>query len=206
MSSSQQQLLSLLKRLGPSAIAPLAGALSMTTMGVRQHLDKLERQGLIRHFDKQQGKGRPTRHWHLTKKGHQSFGDRHNDIAIQLITGLIELRGDTAMTELLRHRLDRQLQLYRQQLGEADALPQQLELLARLRTDEGYMARIEQDGDQWLLIEDHCPICSAAQACQGVCQMELELFQALLAPASVTRTQHILDHQPRCCYRISSGS
>ncbi|USD35934.1 metalloregulator ArsR/SmtB family transcription factor [Ferrimonas sp. SCSIO 43195] len=206
MSSSQQQLLSLLKRLGPSAIAPLAKAVSMTTMGVRQHLDKLERQALISHFDKQQGKGRPTRHWHLTQKGHQSFGDRHNDMAIQLITGLVALQGEAAMDELLRHRNDQQLQLYRQKLSKDEALPQRLEQLARLRTEEGYMARIEPDGEQWLLIEDHCPICSAAKSCQGLCRMELELFQALLAPARVIRTQHILDHQPRCCYRISSGS
>ncbi len=29
------------------------------------------------------------------------------------------------------------------------------------------MARLEADGDDWLLIEDHRSICVAAEACQG---------------------------------------
>ncbi|BDY04726.1 metalloregulator ArsR/SmtB family transcription factor [Ferrimonas sp. YFM] len=205
MSSTQQQLLSLLKRLGPSPVAPLASELEMTTMGARQHLEKLEQQQLVGHFDKRQGKGRPSRHWHLTRQGHQSFGDRHNDVAIQMINSIVSLQGKDAVDQVLAHRAEQQLAEYSEKLSGTDDLPARLALLAELRTQEGYLARVEQEGEQWLLIEDHCPICSAAAACQGFCRNELALFRQLLAPAQVEREQHILAGAHRCCYRVSSG-
>ncbi|WP_028109810.1 helix-turn-helix transcriptional regulator [Ferrimonas futtsuensis] len=205
MSSTQQLLLSLLKRLGPTPVAPLACELEMTTMGARQHLEKLEQQQLVGHFDKKQGKGRPSRHWHLTRQGHQSFGDRHNDVAIQMINSIVSLQGADAIEQILAHRSDQQLAEYQQRLSGAASLEDRLTQLAELRTQEGYLARIEQDAEQWLLIEDHCPICSAATVCQGFCRNELALFRRLLAPAQVEREQHILAGAHRCCYRISSG-
>ena len=77
--------------------------------------------------------------------------------------------------------------------------------LARVRTMEGYMARAKRQRDgSFLLIEDHCPICAAAQACQGFCRSELEVFQAALgADVSVTREEHLLSGARRCAYRIA---
>ena len=54
----------------------------------------------------------------------------------------------------------------------------------------------------YLLIENHCPICAAAAACQGFCRAELSLFEMLLAPARVERLEHILAGARRCAYRV----
>ena len=44
---------------------------------------------------------------------------------------------------------------------------------------KGYMARLEKGDDgSLLLVEDHCPICAAAIACQGLCRSELDIFRA----------------------------
>ena len=64
------------------------------------------------------------------------------------------------------------------------------------------MGRAQEDGS-YLLLENHCPICAAAEACQGFCRSELLLFRALLAPATVERTEHILDGARRCAYRVT---
>ena len=66
------------------------------------------------------------------------------------------------------------------------------------------MARLrKEDGGGWLLVEDHCPICSAASACQGFCRSELELFRKLLGNGTeVERVEHLLDGGRRCVYRI----
>jgi predicted ArsR family transcriptional regulator len=53
-----------------------------------------------------------------------------------------------------------------------------------------------------LLIENHCPVCAAAQACQGLCRSELEIFRSVLNGAAVERTDHILAGGRRCAYRI----
>jgi predicted ArsR family transcriptional regulator len=43
-------------------------------------------------------------------------------------------------------------------------LASRVALLADIRSEEGYVARIERNGPDFLLIEDHCPICAAASA------------------------------------------
>nr|MBA2325379.1 MarR family transcriptional regulator [Actinomycetota bacterium] len=76
--------------------------------------------------------------------------------------------------------------------------------LARRRSAEGYMAEAQRDGDGWMLVEHHCPVCEAAQACTGLCRTELDLFRATLGPdVEVERTQHLLSGDTRCAYRVT---
>ncbi|HEX7689026.1 MAG TPA: transcriptional regulator, partial [Burkholderiaceae bacterium] len=78
--------------------------------------------------------------------------------------------------------------------------------LAELRAAEGYMARAEKHGRDWLLIEDHCPICAAATACQGFCRSELALMQRSLGDrVRVERVEHVLAGARRCAYRVSAA-
>jgi predicted ArsR family transcriptional regulator len=81
-----------------------------------------------------------------------------------------------------------------------------LQQLARIRTEEGYMAEVKADGrGSFLFVENHCPICAAATACQGFCATELDLFRTVLGPAvSVSRAEHIVSGDRRCAYRISA--
>lgn len=78
--------------------------------------------------------------------------------------------------------------------------------LSELRSAEGYMAEVQPTPDRkgFLLIENHCPICAAAHACQGFCRAELEIFRDALGDgAEVTRTEHLLAGARRCTYRIT---
>ena len=76
---------------------------------------------------------------------------------------------------------------------------------AALRAAEGYMAKWSREDDgTYLLVENHCPICAAAAACQGFCRAELALFRTALGECvTVERTDHILAGARRCAYRIS---
>ncbi|WP_448681602.1 hypothetical protein [Pseudomonas nicosulfuronedens] len=59
------------------------------------------------------------------------------------------------------------------------------------------------DGQGWLFLENHCPICAAATVCQGFCRSELDIFRALLGPDfTIEREDHILNGARRCSYRI----
>ena len=78
--------------------------------------------------------------------------------------------------------------------------------LAKIRADEGYMAEVKRDGAGFLFIENHCPICAAATACQGFCASELDLFRSALGPGvSVERAEHIISGDRRCAYRIAQA-
>ena len=60
-----------------------------------------------------------------------------------------------------------------------------------------------RDGS-WYLNENHCPICSAAKACSGLCKNELDVFQSALgATVKVERVDHILAGSRRCSYKIT---
>ena len=76
--------------------------------------------------------------------------------------------------------------------------------LAAIRRREGYMAEWRRRDGGFVLIENHCPICAAATACQGLCRDELRLFREVLGPGvRVERSEHVLDGARRCAYRIT---
>jgi predicted ArsR family transcriptional regulator len=68
------------------------------------------------------------------------------------------------------------------------------------------MAEVESlDDGSFLLIENHCPICTAAQACTGLCARELEVFQTVLGKdVAIERSEHILSGSRRCVYLVSN--
>ena len=69
------------------------------------------------------------------------------------------------------------------------------------------MAEWRADAGGFLLLENHCPICAAATACQGFCRAELAVFRAVLGPdVTVDRTEHIPAGARRCAYRIDPVS
>lgn len=58
----------------------------------------------------------------------------------------------------------------------------------------------------YALIENHCPICTAARACTGLCAAELDVFRAVLGPRmSLERTEHIVSGARRCVYRAEEA-
>src|SRR5260370_39512725 len=68
-SDNSNRILYALKSRGPQGTSPLARALGITEVGVRQHLAKLHDEGLVA-FDDQAGEsGRSKRMWRVCAKG-----------------------------------------------------------------------------------------------------------------------------------------
>lgn len=197
------KIMQLLKLRGPLTAKTLAETLSLTTMGVRQHLQALEESGDVGIEDKVEGRGRPTRYWQLTSQSQSHFVDRHSELTVQLIDSVKSIFGEPGLSQLIAHRESAtELQYSAAMVGKND-IASRLAVLAQLRTDEGYMATIEvMDGDYWLM-ENHCPICAAATQCLNFCRSELQIFQQLFADiAQVSREEHIVEGARRCAYRI----
>ncbi|MEO5686638.1 MAG: transcriptional regulator [Burkholderiaceae bacterium] len=206
MSTTPDRLLYQLKSRGPQAAAALAGACAITPMGAHKQLQSLQEQGLVSSRDEVDGPGRPKRLWRLTPSGHARFPDRHGDLAVQLIRHAATVLGPQALDQLISAREREQQADYDAALSGLATLGARVRRLAELRAREGYMARAEKDGRAWLLIEDHCPICAAATACQGLCRSELQIFARCLgAGVVVERIEHVLAGGRRCAYRVSLG-
>ena len=204
-SRTPDQLLYQLKSRGPQAAATLAQACGVTAMGAHKQLQSLQAQGLVDAHDEIAGPGRPKRMWTLTPAGHARFPDRHADVAVQLIRHAAAVLGPGAVDKLIGER-ERELRVqYDAAMAGLATTAARVKRLAELRAAEGYMARAEKHGRDWLLVEDHCPICAAATSCQGFCRSELALFQHCLGAAvRVERIEHVLAGARRCAYRVSA--
>jgi predicted ArsR family transcriptional regulator len=199
------RILFFIKTRGPVPTATLAQAFGLTAEAARQQVQKLVALGLIDgQREELAGVGRPRQNWLLTDAGNRKFPDTHAQLTVQLIGSIRQLFGEDGLDRLIAQREADSRALYARALS-GRTMPERLKRLAALRTDEGYMARVERDGKDWLLIEDHCPICAAARTCQGFCSSELRLFQEVAGDnAEVTREQHVLAGARRCVYRIKT--
>ncbi len=194
-----------LKQDGPQDAGTLAAGLGVSAMAVRQHLYALAEEKLVTFNEEARPVGRPAKLWRLTEAADKFFPDRHADLTLGLLGAMREAFGDEGMEKLLAARTAEQVAAYRERVMPARSLKARLEALAQIRTEEGYMAAVvrDDDGDGYLLVENHCPICAAAKACQGLCASELAVFQAVVGDAAtVERVDHILAGARRCAYRV----
>jgi predicted ArsR family transcriptional regulator len=198
--------LGLLKREGPVTAEVMAGRLGVTAMAVRQHLQGLEEEGLASHQAPANGRGRPAKQWRATPEADGHFPDSHSALVVDLIGQMRKTFGEDGLDRLLKLRTADQEKTYRARMGEKSSLKARLAALARIRAEEGYMAEVRRDGDGWLFVENHCPICSAAKFCTGLCREELALFQKILGrDVHVERISHIIAGAGRCAYRVTAS-
>ncbi len=204
---SASRILFHLKTRGPLTAAALAKMLRITPMGTRQHLARLAGEDLVVHADVRQGVGRPKRYWRLTTKAEARFPDSHAQMTVELLGAVRSVFGERGLERLIAEREREMLGRYRRAMRGAGSVVERVRRLARLRSDEGYMAECVTAPDgSMLLVENHCPVCAAARSCQGLCRSELDIFRAIVPGASVERVDHILAGARRCAYRIDASA
>ena len=203
----QDIILAYLKRRDSATVADLAERLGVTTVGARQHLQAMEEAGLVaKVVAAPEGRGRPAALWSLTLAANSRFDDRHSDLTVDLIESIRSVVGEDGLEKVLAERAGRQREAYVSEIGETPVAIRAASL-AKIRSAEGYMADVlTEDDGSFLLVEHHCPVCDVAKICQGLCQGELETFEAVFdGVASVERETHLMDGDRRCTYRITPG-
>jgi predicted ArsR family transcriptional regulator len=149
------------------------------------------------------GVRRPRQSWSLTAEAQGRFPDTHPELTVLLSGSIERTLGAAALDRVIDARQEEQRKVYLEALRGARTLHDRLRRLVAVRSAEGYMATVRKSGDGYLLIENHCPICAAARACQGFCRSELELFQDVLGKEiEVERVEHVLAGRRRCAYSV----
>jgi predicted ArsR family transcriptional regulator len=204
--STRRRIVKLLKTEGPMDSAKLAARLDVTPMAVRQHLYALEREKLVDVETRPGPIGRPAKYWKLTTEANRLFPEAYAELSVSLINSVNDAFGPSGMTRLLDARLVKQRANYGARITRAAPLKKRLQQLAKVRTEEGYMAEVNPAGpNAFLFVENHCPICAAATVCQGFCAIELDLFRSVLGrDVIVEREEHIVGGDRRCAYRITA--
>jgi predicted ArsR family transcriptional regulator len=202
--SPAERVLMALKMHGALSSAALGSRLGTSGEAARQQLARLAEEGLVVASSEAKGVGRPTQSWRLTPAAQSRFPDTHAALTVQLLGIVRNSLGEDALDTLIATREAETRAAYEAALAGRITLRDKVAALADLRTAEGYMAdwREEPDGSL-LLVENHCPICAAATACQGFCRAELEVFRAVLgSDTEVVREEHIVSGGRRCSYSI----
>ena len=195
-----------LKTRGPAETLALAGALAISRQATLQHLERLVAEGLVSHADERRGVGRPRRRWSVTKKADARFPDTHAQLTVELLDAVRAEFGEAGLDRLITRREQASAEGYAAALAPARTLEARVARLAELRAAEGYMAEWSADADGFLLVENHCPIQVAANACGAFCRAELAMFRELLGPSvTVQPTEHIVSGDRRCVYRVSAS-
>ncbi len=185
--------------------AQLAERLQVTAMAVRQHLYALQEEKLVLAEERPVPIGRPAKYWQLTRDADRLFPDAYAELSLALIEAMNDSFGSEGVNQVFQSRYARQHAAYTSRIPANLPLDRKLRQLAKIRTAEGYMAAVKPGADgKVLLVENHCPICAAATACQGFCSTELDLFREILGPGvRVERVEHIVSGARRCAYQIS---
>jgi len=193
----------ILKWEGAQESGSLAEKLGLTPMGVRKHLYAMQEEKLVTYIEEPRPMGRPVKMWSLTPDAEKFYPDGHVDLIVSMIEGVRRAFGEEGLKKLIDERGKEQLHNYQDQLEARQTLRGKLDCLARQRTDEGYMAEVQKEGGKYLFIENHCPICSAANSCQRFCENELDIFQKSLGKdVKVVRREHIVSGARRCVYEV----
>lgn len=195
-----------LKMHGALSAAALGKSLGTTSEAARQQLQRLADEGLVEATSAAGGVGRPTQLWSLAPAAQARFPDTHAALTVQLLDIVRDHLGENVLDTIITARETDTRSAYEAAIGATTDLKSRVAALADLRSQEGYMAAwTELPDGSMLLVENHCPICAAATACQGFCRAELDVFRSVLGPeVEVERQEHIVSGGRRCTYAIRS--
>jgi predicted ArsR family transcriptional regulator len=203
---TRRAIVNLLKTDGAQTSQQLADRLGLTAMAVRQHLYGLESEKFVTVEERPVPIGRPAKHWQLTSAANRFFPDAYAELSVSLISALGDALGPEGLQRVLDTRCARQQEAYSAAIPAQAPVGEKLLQLARVRTQEGYMAEVRPAGKEgFLFVENHCPICVAATQCQGLCASELDVFRKVLGPeVDIEREEHIVAGARRCAYRVKA--
>jgi DeoR family transcriptional regulator, suf operon transcriptional repressor len=179
----------------------LATRAGVSLNAVRHHIKELEAERLIAYERLHRGVGAPPFAYRLTTGGHALFPRRYEAALTEVLNQVVELQGRNAAVALLEARYERLTERLQQELRGADSA-QKLKAMARLLSDDGYMAEASPAADDGgTLIEHNCAIQAVAERFPEICAAEAKFLAAVLG-GEVQREHHILAGCSACEYRV----
>jgi predicted ArsR family transcriptional regulator len=203
LGESQRSILDALKRRGRTTIPRLAAELRLNIETVRDHLKTLAGHGLVRREGSlRTGPGRPEIVYVLTPEAETLFPRREGEILQELVAYLKE----TGNERILREFFDRRIGSRRAEaLARVAHLegPERLQEVARIFSELGFMAVVEEPVEAPELRLCHCPLRELVDVTKIPCLAEIGFLAELLGER-LTRVSYIPAGGACCSYRIGS--
>lgn len=205
LSPTRRRIVQITNREGSVTISYLAGVLELAKTTVRQHLARLEHQGLLSHESVPAGRGRPVSVYQLTRSGSALFPSQDGRVMREFVEHVLQ-QGHLELVDDFFRRLWRQLgdelSLQLERAG-AESLEQRLEVLEQFLNQQGFVARVDLTENQATIREHNCPFAEGVGATKLLCRLERELLERILQ-RELVREGHLADGDPACVYRLAA--
>lgn len=198
---TREKIILLLKSRGPLSIDDLSKELSITSMGIRQHLLSLERKGLIDYIAKRQGIGRPAFLYRLTDKAEALFPKAYDKFIIDLFKDIEKHDGKEKIDEIFKWNRNRFIKEARDFIADKKTVQEKVYGLRDYFKSEGYYAELDEANNHYNLKLFNCPIFKLATEYKEACQSHLLAFKELLGK-EVNRDECITHGNLSCTYSI----
>lgn len=205
MQPTRYRILEILKEKEGATVAELARSLDMAPVSVRHHLDVLQGENLIwtPRVRRRGTVGRPQQVYALTEAANAHFPSNLEAIAVIVLT---ELKGLVA-PERLRQAFERVADRMVEEaggVGQEASLQERLEHVVTFLNEKGYLARLEQQEDDFVLYTLNCPYAGVASEHPELCAMDRRLISQLVGSTPVPLSR-IADGACRCAYRVDGS-
>lgn len=187
-------------------VAELARKLGMAPVSVRHHLDVLQGENLIwtPRVRRRGTVGRPRQVYALTEAANTVFPRNHQSLVVKMLDELKDVLPAAELQAIFQRMADNMAREARP-LGEDASLEQRVKNAVEFLNEKGYLARMEEEGDSFVLFTLNCPYSGVAERHRELCSMDLRLISTLVGAPIVPDTR-LSDGGCRCTYRIVSQS
>lgn len=189
-----------LLRGGTRTVNELREELGLTDNAVRAHLLTLERDGLIRQSGIQPGHRKPHFAYELTAEAEHLFPKAYDTLLNQLISVLKDRLAPKALDEILRE-VGRSIGDSAASTARTRTLENRLQKALQVLESLGGSAKVEKDGDGFVIRSGSCPLAASVSSHPEVCKLA-EALVATIVGATV-QEQCDRDKSPRCRFEIA---
>lgn len=201
LGESQRTILELLKRRGVSTLADLEVGLELARETLRDHLKALAGQGLVeRAGARREGPGRPHVLYRLTAAGEALFPQRAGELLRELAAFLLAAGHQGLLTEFFETRAQRKREALHRRVAALDGMDR-LEEVARILSEEGFLAEVETSDSGPRLCLCHCPLRDLVAVSRLPCRAEMALVGELLGGA-LQRVSFMPEGGHNCTYAL----
>lgn len=199
----RSQVLLEIKKSQPIAAKQLGAHFGVSANAVRRHLKELEVEGLVQFVREQSGMGAPAFAYRLTPQGEALFPNGYRNALTELLAQVAEKDGREAVIAMFEQRY---AQLASRLNAEFEGTPanERLGVVARVLTEEGYMADWREEEGVFRLSEHNCAMRAVVERFPEICAVEERFLKAVLG-ADVERLAHITHGCNSCEYAINFG-
>lgn len=193
-----------MKRRGSASIPELAREAALSPESIRAHVRRLAEEDLLEDVGSRgEGPGRPERVYALTRTAESLFPRREGEFLQRLAAFLGDAGHGDLLAAYLQEFAGQRTSAALARLEGLEGRPR-LEEVARILTEEGYMAEIlegnEDEPPQLRLC--HCPVRELVEVTRAPCRAEVGFVRALVGGRELARVEYIPDGGNACAYAL----